>query len=55
MEEDDGVDGGGDGENGWLVVDEGMSEEAQKFWYLWDVVNCEAGVEGAAKARVAVA
>lgn len=50
-----GEDEGGNGENDGLVVDGGVLEEVQQFCYLGDVLDCEAGVERAVRARVAVA
>ena len=49
-EDEDGVD-----ENAGLVVDGGVLEEVQQFCYLGDVLDCEAGVERAVRARVAAA
>ena len=50
----DGDDDGGDGDGG-LVVDGGVLEEVQQFCYLGDVLDCEAGVERAVRARVTAA
>ncbi len=54
-EEEKGVDGGDDAEDARLVVDGGELEEVQQFCYLGDVLDCEAGVERAVRARVAAA
>ena len=48
-------DGDGDEEEAWLVVDGSVLEEVQKFCYLGDVLDCEAGVEKALRVRVAAA
>ena len=45
--EREGVDFNGGGEGPGLVVNGGMLEEVEQFCYLGDVVDCEAGVEGA--------
>ncbi len=50
---DDCDEGDGDGGSDGLVVDEGVLEEVQQFCYLGDVLDCEAGVERAVRARVA--
>ena len=35
-----------------MVVNEGMMEEVEQFSYLGDVLDCEAGVERAVRAKV---
>ena len=50
-EEDDEIDG----EDVGLVVSGGTLEDVQQFCYLGDMLDCEAGVERAVRARVAYA
>ena len=38
-----------------LEVDEGVIKEVEQFCYLGDILDCEAGVERAVRARVAIA
>ncbi len=51
---DDCGEGGHGGSDG-LVVDGGVLEEVQQFFYLGDMMDCEAGVEKAVRMRVAAA
>ena len=55
MRKDDCGEGDGDGGDDGLVVDGGVLEEVQQFCYLGDMLDCEAGVERAVRARVAAA
>ncbi len=54
-EKEERVDGGDDAGDASLVVDGGELEEVPQFSYLGDVLDCEAGVERAVRARVAAA
>ena len=41
-----------DNEDPGLVVNGAVMEEVEQFWYLWDLLDCEAGVERAVIVRV---
>ena len=53
--EEEGGDNDGDNEVPALVVNGGVFEEVQQFSYLGEVLDCEAGVERAVRARVTAA
>ena len=50
--EGEGGDGIRDEKGPWLVINGGMLKEVEQFCYLGDVLDCEAGVERAVRARV---
>ncbi len=52
---DDCGEGDGGGGSAGQVVDGGVLEEVQHFCYLGDMLDCEAGVERAVRARMAAA
>ncbi len=55
VRKDDCGEGDGDGGSDRMVVDGDVLEEVQQFCYLGDVLDCEAGVERAVRARMAAA
>ena len=46
---------GGEGGDAGLVVSGGVSEEVEKFYCLGDMLDCEAVVERAVRARATAA